>query len=465
MAFRRALGWGTMQSLLRMALGMISVKITASYLGPSGVALIAQLTNLLSLVAALVTNGVDTAVTRFTAEHQDEPEKVMRVFSSGLRLSLVISILLSLVFVLLDQELAQWLFRDAKLAWIIQLLAIATPFIVIAPLLTGFFTGLKEFTTTSEITMVSSLMSFALFVLMTIKYGVAGGMAAIIIGSGIVFFVALPWGIAKRFFSKWHFIAKPNKKIVLRILRFFPLAVARGSVLPLVLFFIRDDIIDLYGIEVAGYWQAVWRVSEVYLAVLSSTLSLYFMAHISSISEPLMLAREIRSTAAKMFLLTAILALGIYVLRNFIVLGLYTPEFRPMLNLFAYQLLGDVMWMTVRCLSMVLVSKDLHRWYVALEIIIPVLFLAGVKLRLESVGVTAVPIAYAAAYSINLLLDIFALRRLIFTDKYKAILIAPIVLRKPSVYGALKLFKLMNNNSLFLRIRRPFAQMGVKIWH
>jgi PST family polysaccharide transporter len=396
---------------------MLSVKITAVYLGPSGVALVGQLTNLLAFITGIAANGSNTAITRFTAEHRSEPDRVDNILASGLKLSLAVSLLLALVLFALSKVLAQQLFHDDQYVWVVGLLALCTPLIVITPLLTGFITGLKEFTVTSKITMVSAFVSFLLFVGMTVRYGIAGGLAAVILGTAMVFFVALPWGIGKRFFSIKQFSLPANATDVRRILGFFPLAIVHSITMPFVLILVREYIADNSGMAAAGHWQAVWSVSGVYLTVFMSSMSLYFMPRIAELQNPKELAREIQKTLAAVIGLVAMAALAIYLLRDFVVFLLYTPDFLPMRELFAYQLLGDVMRMAAWSLGFVLVAKDFHRCYVFFEILTPALFYFGTIILFPAFDSQAVPLAYAASYTINFLLAFFALRRLILPGR------------------------------------------------
>ncbi len=413
MSFRRALRWGSLQSLIRIALSMVSVKITAAYLGPSGVALIGYLLNVLSFIIGIAANGSNIAIIRFTAEHRSEPNRIARFFASGLRLSLAVSLLLAGLLLLLERPLAQWLFNDEQFIWVLRLLALCTPLIVIASLLTSFITGLKEFTVTSKITMVSTFIGSLLYIGMTVRYGIGGGLSGVILSSVLVFFVALIWGSCKRFFAVNHFVLPVNAYDIRRILSFFPLAMVPGITMPLVLILVRDHIASTNDMAAAGHWQAVWRVSEVYLAVFMSSMSLYFMPRIAELQNPQELAREIRRTLTAFIALVASAALMIYLLRDLVVYLLYTPDFLPMRELFAYQLLGDVMRMAAWSLGFVLVAKDFHRYYLVFEILIPALFYGGTIILSPTFGSQAVPLAYAAAYTIHFLLALFALRRLI----------------------------------------------------
>lgn len=417
MAFRKALGWGSFQSLLRMALGIISVKVTAAYLGPSGVAMMGQLTNVLAFITGLAANGSATAVSRFTAEYRKEPERVASVFSSGVRFSLLVSIVIAVGLLFFLRPLANWLFHDAGKAWVIYMLAVVTPLIALGPVIAGYITGLKEFSTTSKIIISSQVVTFFLFVGMTVKFGLAGGMSAVILGTAAMFVIALVWSMAKGFLGKSHFLAQTNKLEYSRVIKFFPLAIVHGVTMPFALILVRDQISGELGIDAAGHWQAVWRVSEVYLAVFMSTMSLYFMPRLSELSEPRALSNEIRRTVMTVVGMVALVALIIFVMRDIIIVTLYTAEFMPMRDLFGYQLLGDVLRMVAWSLGFVLVAKDYHRWYVVLEILMPGIFILCTYLFLSGYGLIVAPIAYIVAYLINVIVVAMVLRKLIFHSR------------------------------------------------
>ena len=187
--------------------------------------------------------------------------------------------------------------------------------------------------------------------------------------------------------------------------------------MPLSLILVRGFVTDAAGLEVAGHWQAVWRVSEVYLTVYMSMMTLYFMPRISELTNAKDLASEVVRTTLIMTVMVAFTALVIYLSRDMVVDVLYTPMFRPMRDLFAYQLIGDILRMAVWCFGFVLVAKDYHKWYVLLEILTPAIFVLSTTYLMGLLGVKAVPISYALAYAINLVIVLFVLRALISPNR------------------------------------------------
>src|SRR5438445_12811556 len=64
----RALGLGGIYSLSRLALSFVTIKFTAVYLGPSGIALVAQLGNFISICQGILGGGIGTATGRLYPE-------------------------------------------------------------------------------------------------------------------------------------------------------------------------------------------------------------------------------------------------------------------------------------------------------------------------------------------------------------------------------------------------------------
>src|SRR5258708_24226178 len=60
----RALGWAGIHSLLGLVLSFVTIKFTAAYLGPSRIALVAQLGNFISICHGILGGGIGTATSR-----------------------------------------------------------------------------------------------------------------------------------------------------------------------------------------------------------------------------------------------------------------------------------------------------------------------------------------------------------------------------------------------------------------
>lgn len=60
----RVFSLNALSTLVRMLTGMISVKIVASVIGPSGVAMLGQLNNMTTILLGVANGGIQSGVTK-----------------------------------------------------------------------------------------------------------------------------------------------------------------------------------------------------------------------------------------------------------------------------------------------------------------------------------------------------------------------------------------------------------------
>ena len=106
---------------------------------------------------------------------------------------------------------------------------------------------------------------------------------------------------------------------------------------------IRNYIATEFGWRSAGYWDGVWRISSLYLMVVTVPLSVYYLPKLSEINDKKILVKEILSGYKLVLPVVVASALFIYVFRAFIISILFTSEFHSMSSLMGWQLLGDIM--------------------------------------------------------------------------------------------------------------------------
>lgn len=400
--------------MVRLALSFASVKITAVYLGPEGIALTGQIANLINLLSGMMATPLNTAVTRFTAEYNGDEVKVSRLLGSAVKLTLLLCLIVTGCLILAAEPLARRFLQNAGYAWIILLLAGSIIPIVFSPLISGLLTGQKRMGLVSTAMTVNNLLGFAVFVSLSVSAGIPGGLEGLVISYGLGFFFMLLCALRVRAFTWRQLWGTASGSEARKILGFFPLLIAHAVCGPLALILIRDQIAQRVGLGEAGNWQAVWRLSEVYLTVFASSLSLYFMPRLAEITHPFELRREILRTVGAVCGLLSLAALALFFCRDLVIHLLFTAKFISMRDLFPAQLVGDVFKMASWSCGFVLVAKDYKKWYMTLEVLIPALFVGLSIYFLQVWGTKGVTYAYVTTYACNLILLIIALRKIIF---------------------------------------------------
>jgi PST family polysaccharide transporter len=410
MALRKALFWSAIQSVIRLGLSFVSIKVTAIYLGAPGLALIGQLGNFMGLIQGGIGNAVQTGITKLTAENEDDNDRQWRVWCTGFRIALLLSILSAIIVMAAARPISAWLFDTYDYWPVIVLTGPCLALSIISLVFIGILNGLKCIRELALVTIFMTLAGAALFIPLAYRFGLWGGLIGSTLSFAASFFVG--WFVLRRtrILGAQRLLGHWDAGIAREIARFYPMLLANSAISPFALILVRNILTDGLSVDVAGYWQAAWRVSDMYTLVLTTALSLYLMPHLSSTRGEGSFARELFGITHKVVLLTAAAAVGIYVLRDVMISVVFTREFVPVRDILAWQLVGDVLKMGCWPLRMALVIKLRTHWYIAIEAAAPLLHAGFTFVLLPYLRGNAATFGYALAYLITYLLLLVALR-------------------------------------------------------
>lgn len=409
---------GAARALVQLACSFISVKLTAVYLGPSGLALIAQLNNFMSLSQSVVITGLETAAGRLTAEYRNDVERRRRLLSTVGRIGLGLGVPTALLVAVFSHWLASWLLRDADYAWVFVLGALSLLAAILNAILLGALSARGDIVRVVVSNIIAIVLGVSMFAPASIRWGVAGGLYA---SAGVYVMSALVTLLVIRrspLIGLRDLVGPFDRGEARRIAGFYPMLIVHAVMVPLSLLLIRQHVATALSLESAGLWQACWRLSETYLMIVMSSVTTQFMVRLGeAANSPVLLRAEVMKTLSLAVGATAALALGIYLLREWIVKFLFSAAFLPVADLLAVQLVGDVLKITGFTLGFVLVATMRSRWYIAIEILVPVVFIVLAHFLGARMGVPGVTAAYAIAGSIHCAMSLIALRGLLFVGK------------------------------------------------
>src|SRR5665648_1269766 len=103
--------------------------------------------------------------------------------------------------------------------------------------------------------------------------------------------------------------------------------------------------------------------------VVTTTLSTYYLPTLSAIKEEQALRAEIFKGYKFLLPLAAMGGISVFLCRDFIIHVLYTPEFMPMREYFAFQVVGDFFKIASWILAFIMLAKAMTRWFIISEII------------------------------------------------------------------------------------------------
>ncbi len=395
---------------VKVSTAILLNKILAVYVGPAGYAVIGQYQNALAVAASLAGGVLASGVTKGTAEHFDDEARQHAVWQTAVKLSLVATVTASATLLLTGPWLSEQLLQRLDMSSIFVWLGLALPAIVANNLLLAIINGKKEVGIYVAANIVGSLLSLALVSLLTYVWGLYGALVAIAIGPGILL---LGTGalVSRRVWFRAKFLWGKVDCSMLRELSGFGLMGLTSSLTgPLSYMFIRDHLSISLGLNAAGYWQASWKISEIYLMLATASLSVYYLPRLAEIKAAHELKNEILKVYIFVLPVVAASASVMYVQRDFIIHSLFSSDFGPMRDLFLWQLTGDVIKIGSWILSFIMLGRAMVKLFVLTEFAFSLSFCFLTLGFVDRYGLVGVSMAYAINYFLYWVLMAFLVK-------------------------------------------------------
>ena len=387
---------------VRLLSGLIINKAIALYIGPTGLATIGQFQNFLQLTMVASQGAINAGVTKYTAEYGKESARLPVLFSTAFKISVSCSFFVCIMMLLFSNYLAQLIFKDLQYSYIFIILGFTIIFYTLNALLLSILNGLKEIPLFIGINISQSIYSLIFTTLLIFCLGLDGALIALVTNQSIIF-LFLSWKMRKHTIIKLHnFRSKFNKEEAIKLSKYAGMAITSAISIPLSHIYIRNYIGESLGWDAAGYWQAVWYISSMYLMVVTTALTTYYLPKLSEIKDKIELRSELFNGFKVILPIVSVLALCIFLLKDIIVFLLFSNDFSPMRELFIWQLIGDVVKLASWLLGYILIAKAMYKIVIVTEVFFSVSFCAFTVFFVKAYGLEGVSMAYLANYILHL---------------------------------------------------------------
>lgn len=386
---------------VRIASALVLNKILAVYVGPAGYAIIGQFQNAVSIVVSLAGGVVATGVTKATAQHFDDETKQHAVWQTAIRFSLGASLVTGVSLLFVGDWLSGWLLHRADMSSVFGWLSLTLPAMAANNLLLAIVNGKKEVGTYVIANIIGSLLSLLVIGLLAYKFGLYGALVAFTINPAIALLSTAAMVARRDWFKAKSLWGQMNRPALRELAGFGAMGLTSALTVPVTFMLIRDHLAANLGLTDAGYWQASWKISDTYLMLVTSTLSVYYLPRLAEISTSPELKAEILKVYRFVMPIVAVGAVTIYLLRDFIIQTLFTSNFLPMRELFPWQLAGDVIKIGSWILGYILLGRAMVKFFVMTEVAFSISFYLLSCLLVSVFGLVGVSIAYAINYCLH----------------------------------------------------------------
>lgn len=408
-------------TVIKMITGLISIKIVSVIIGPSGIALLGQLGNFSAIVLIIANGGINVGITKYVSEHADDKTKYNLFLSTGIWITVAFSIITGIALIAGAGYFSALILHDTKYKIVFYIFGGTVIFYALNAFLISVINGFKDYNKYIIANILGSFVGLIFTISLSLKYGTTGALVSSITFQSVVFILTLVVVGKTRWFKIKSFLGKFSKVTAVRLGHYSLMALVSAITVPGSQLFVRGYITKTQSITQAGLWEGMNRISFMYLFVIMTSLSVYYLPRLAELKSVTELKKEIYSVYKLMIPFMVVSICGIFFLRDFLINLLFTKEFSGMRSLFGFQLLGDFLRMLGWVLGYVLIAKAMTKTYVILEFMNLLNAVVFNILFINSFGTIGATIGYVVVNFIYLMVTMFLLRKIVFYNQLKDI--------------------------------------------
>jgi len=409
--------WQGIATVFRIMAGMVTTKIIAIFVGPAGIALLGNFSNASSILLTFANGGITSGVTKYIAEYETEHDKQQSVVAHAVKVNLVCSAIIGLVVLIFHMAITKLIFGSTDFSSVIVILGMTIVFYGLNTTISAVLNGYRQIKYMIMTGMIASALSVVLAAVITIQFGMFGALINSVIAQIAIFLVNIYFVRRLELFKLAFFRIRLDKTLLWKLFKYAIMSLVTVLVVPTSAIIIRNHVYNTFSPNEAGYIQGVWGISGAYLMVVTTTLSTYYLPTLSGIKDEQAFQSEIFKGYKFLLPLAALGGISVFFCRDFIIRVLYTSEFMPMRNYFAFQVVGDIFKIASWILGFIMVAKAMTRWFIVSEVIFASSYVGLSFLFMHYFGSVGVTYAYALNYFSYLLFLLWLFRRYLFVQK------------------------------------------------
>ena len=397
-------------TIIKVISGFVINKVISVYVDPAGLAIVGQLQSFTSIITTFSNGAISSGIVKYTAEYQDIEEK-KKIFSSSIVISLICSLIISIFLFGFSDYLSELILKDIQYSSVFIIFGATIFLFALNMVLISILNGQKEIKKYVLVNIAGSIFSLFFTSFLIMQLNLMGALYAMVLNQSVIFFVTLAFVLKSSWFKLEYFLKGLDKESLSKLSRYSLMAIVSALTVPISHLIIREYIGENLGWDSAGYWQGIWYISTMYLMLVTTTLGVYYLPRLSEIQDNKELRKEIFSGYKIIMPIVILASLIIFLLKEYVILIAFSKDFMPMMELFAWQLIGDVIKIASWLLAYLMLAKAMTKVFIYTEILFSALFVGLSLLFVDKFGLVGITYAYALNYLLYLFMMIFIFRK------------------------------------------------------
>jgi polysaccharide transporter, PST family len=382
-----------------MLTGLLVNKVIAVSVGPSGFAIIGQFQSFVNMMSMLSGGAVSNGVIKYTAEYNNHPDERIKIWKMAGVIGISGGLLSGTLVLLTRYQLASVLLKDPSYQYVFIWLGCTLVMFSLNILLMAIINGMKQIKLYVIASISGSLISLIFTSMLTLKWNLLGTLIALAVNQSIILIVTLFIILKTKWFRVSYLWGPIDMILLTKLGKYALMTIVAAIVGPISQIFIRDYLGDTFGLDSAGYWQGINRISKMYLMLVTTPLVVYILPRFSEIKDTQTLRKELLNSYKIVMPIVIACGMIIYIFRKQIILLLFTSEFNEMHDLFLWQMMGDTAKIASWFLAYIIISKAMIRFNIFIEIIFSVTYILLMIVLTHYCGLQGATIAHLINYS------------------------------------------------------------------
>ena len=395
---------------------LISTKIVAVYLGTNGMFLLGQLKDFLRLGNTISSFGIENGIVKYVAEFEEQKENLSNIIGTSFRINIISAFFVSLVILAFKNQISTFLQIDFDENFYFFLLVISVISASIHTCFLSIYNGLNRIKLFVIVNIISNIVSAIILVLFVLKMQIIGAFYALVINQILTLIINIIfYTVYKPFLIQWIFKKYINEYFK-KLSSFSIMAIVGPVCLIISSFIVRDYLYDKFGADYAGSWEAMWRISAIYLLFLITTFKFYLIPTFSKLND-IELKKEVFKIWKIVVPIIILITTAVYFSKNIIINLLLSNEFILINSIIFFHLIGDIIKINCWVLGNIMISKAKTKSFVFFQIEWSLLFVTLSYVFIEKYGFVGVSISYFVTYIIHFSLLNIYFKKLLWINK------------------------------------------------
>jgi len=392
--FVKVSGANGLVTIAKSILTIIANKIVSTTIGTSGIAIVGQLQNFVSIITLVSNGGYNLGLTKYIADNKNDNKKVGEFVSTAFIFTSALTSIIALSIIIFSKSISSYIFNNLSYFSIVNFFALSLMFYNVNSIILSIVNGFQNYRKYFAINITTTVVGFILTVSLVLILREYGALLAIVLSQTVVCLFSYFYVKNEYWIKELSYKLFSREKLFL-LLKYSSVTLLAAILWPVVDMLVRTYIIKNISSHEAGLWQATRIINDYIVNIAIGSFSIYLLPRLTIISNKSELKAELLQIYKIIFPVT-LLGFGLfYLLRDVVILILYSNEFLKVGDYLLLQMVGSFFWMCRIPLMNLLLAKSKINTYIINEIIFAVIYVILVIFLIPILKVQGIQLAFA----------------------------------------------------------------------